>query len=307
MPQKPKFFVELFENARRRTRDRWVQVGGVASVVLILFKLFVEEQVVSAAQGLWPHLQNLARQEIGAILLAAVAIIVVVFVAVAVLAYVDSRPKPQAKPTESTSTPLTKEERDLIQPIRNAWKLRGDHATYALQSLFSEVIYPLRDQRYWGELLRPKADELEVTRRAISEVVAHDSRTPLAEVCEAFNQMYNAYASVMYWLANIDAAGDVLLDDRERYQNRLEDWMDLQYAFQDELARVDQIPELHRRLKISTHTMQIHNPALGRLMREIYERHTRPKDRISPTVDRTPPNPDGGASASVDGRPGSGT
>lgn len=293
MGKRAQYFGDLFENARTRARARWVKVGGAVGLALLAIRLFLEEQVVSAAQWLWPRLQFLARQDIGVIGLAAVAILLTVVLAVIVLGYLDSRPKTEAKETESTPVPLTKEERELIQPIRTAWRLSGEHTTFALQSLFNDVIYPLKEQRYWGKLLQPSVDELESARTAISAAVTQDSQVPPKDVIDAFNRMYNAYANVMRWLADVDEKGDVLLDNKARYQDRLADWMDLHYAFQDELARVYQIPELHGRLTIFTHKMQMEYPALAQLMRRIHERSTRRRmDRLSLVGDVTPSTPD---------------
>lgn len=134
---------------RLARHDRRIKVGGTIGVALIALRLFFEEQVVNAAQWVATLVElgpprdrrdrfgrsgNPARCGSGG----------------GGACLCGLPPEVESKPTELASTPLTKEERDLIQPIRIAWKLPGDHATFALQSLFSEVIYPLRDRRYWA-------------------------------------------------------------------------------------------------------------------------------------------------------------
>jgi hypothetical protein len=271
MPHKLKIVRDLLDGARRHVRARWVKVGGAVGLFLLALQLFFEEQVVRSAGWVWLRLRELAHHEVGVTGLIALAIFVGVAVVVTGLAYIDSRPKP----TKPASAPLTKEERDFIQLIRNAWNLRGEDATFALLSLLGNVIYPLKERHYWGVLLQRVLDEFDSGRNAMKAVVAPQSVAPLAEVCETFNHMYNSYAQAMLLLSQIAAAGDVNVDETPRYSDRLESWMDLHYAFVDELMRIDQVPELHRRLKLSTLRMQIMNQPLANLLREVHERHTR--------------------------------
>ncbi len=118
MSQKAKFFRELLDRVRKRARARWVKVGGAIGLIFLAVQLFLEEQVVSAAQWVWPRLQELTRQEVGVVGLAGIVVFFGVAIAVVVLAYVDARP-PRPKASKP-APPLTETDNRLIRDIRSS-------------------------------------------------------------------------------------------------------------------------------------------------------------------------------------------
>lgn len=278
------FLKKFYHSLRKYLHARWIRVGGAVGIGLLLLQLLFEEQVVTLARWVWPRITGLAQQEVGIVGLVALAVLLATVITVVILAYMDSRPKPVVH----VEPILTKEERELIQPIRVVWNLFGNRTTYALLTLLDDVVYPLKNQRYWGILIQPLLEDLCAARESMTAAVDYDSTVSFSGVCDTFNDTYNAYAQAMRWLAEIDAAGDILVAEEAQYPERLTEWQDLHFSFTEELARVNQHPALHRRLRISTTNMAIMHEPFNRMMRDIMLRGQRripPRAHIEGSID----------------------
>lgn len=243
---------------------------------------------MSAAQWVWPHLKNLARQEVGAIGLIALALLVAVVVAVVVPAYWETRPKPEAKPAEPA--PLSEKDRRLINDLRAVWNRFGQQTVNTFYLVFNDAIQEVRSRRYWAELLDRYVTELEAAKNELDKAVARDSTASLHDVREAFNRLYRAYRDAMRWFATLEEHGDTTPDNSRR---RFDAWKEQQHILQDELERLVQDPDHERTLLIFPGPgVPFEYPAYWRLLREIEEcRPQRSRDRAL-TDGATPSMPD---------------
>ncbi len=138
--------------------------------------------------------------------------------------------------------------------------------------------------------MTPKVAELEARTKELDEAVADDSGASLNEVRDKFNRMCAAYVEAMFAVAEITEAGNVLVEDQRSFYNTLEEWKDQQYDFQNELKKLNELPEL--RGTLDTFQRRVYKKAPARLLREISERRPQRADRMPSTDHITPSTPD---------------
>jgi hypothetical protein len=252
--------------AIKRYRWRGLAVGGLLIALATAIVQQVFETQLSAALGwAWRAIRWGAGLPVGYVGLICISAVLALFLFIMIWANIQILSRKDAK--QSTPPPLTPADLAAIADLRFVWNQSGGYSIEQMFSLFSDVVYYLRDQRYWGELLQPKRDNLEHARSRFNTVIGIHSTASVSDVRQAFNGLYSAYLDAIRWVARILANNDA--DARiSRFDTKLEQWKNAHALFFSSLYRLHQDPGHHKAFHIFVQVTNGFDDEFYRLIRD---------------------------------------
>jgi hypothetical protein len=226
---------------------RWPRLGLLVLLLLFLLNLALENWITETAlPALGSVITTLATVPagyylLGFFLLAIALLLIGAFESSPLVASWLNRPPPVPKPE-----PLSPKELHEIQEMRTMWLRFGNDAFHALHLVFQDLLYALKQEAYWAELLSRYEEDLKNAADAISRALA-DERVPLSTVHEAFEKAYRAYLDVIRWLANIRANEGSRLGFDEKFAPRVAIWQRLHRDMRDRLEDLQTSPAHNRK------------------------------------------------------------